>query len=75
MPYPHDPDQVSNGRWIDLGPHAHKGKGRALTLLAGLWAPIPVLILNRGVSFPLGSWNRLGYVTSAVTARERAVIA
>jgi glycosyltransferase involved in cell wall biosynthesis len=29
---------------------------------------IPVLILNRGVSFPLDRWNRLGYTTPRVTA-------
>ena len=29
---------------------------------------IPVLILNRGVSFPLDRWNRLGYTNRRVTA-------
>ena len=48
--------------------HCHKGKARTLALLAGLVAPIPVLVLNRGVSFPLDRWNRLGYITSRVTA-------
>jgi glycosyltransferase involved in cell wall biosynthesis len=48
--------------------HCHKGKARTLTLLAGLVARIPVLVLNRGVSFPLDRWNRLGYVTRRVTA-------
>jgi glycosyltransferase involved in cell wall biosynthesis len=48
--------------------HCHKGKARTLALLAGLLTPIPVLVLNRGVSFPLDRWNRLGYVTSRVTA-------
>ena len=48
--------------------HCHKGRARTLALLAGLAAPIPVLILNRGVSFPLDRWNRLGYTTRRVTA-------
>jgi glycosyltransferase involved in cell wall biosynthesis len=52
---------------IDLV-HAHKGRGRTLALLAGLLGPRPVLVLNRGVSFPLTRWNRLGYTTSRVHA-------
>ena len=48
--------------------HAHKGKGRTLALLAGLLVRIPVLILNRGVSFPLDRFQRLGYTTRRVTA-------
>jgi glycosyltransferase involved in cell wall biosynthesis len=48
--------------------HCQKGRGRTLALLAGLAARIPVLVLNRGVSFPLDRWNRLGYTTSRVTA-------
>src|SRR5213083_3544764 len=48
--------------------HAHKGKGRTLALMAGLFVRIPVLILNRGVSFPLTRFNRLGYTTRRVTA-------
>jgi glycosyltransferase involved in cell wall biosynthesis len=48
--------------------HAQKGKGRTLAMLAGLLVPIPVLILNRGVSFPLDPFNRLGYTTKRVTA-------
>ena len=48
--------------------HCQKGKARTLALLAGLLVKIPVLILNRGVSFPLDRWNRLGYTTSRVTA-------
>jgi len=48
--------------------HCHKGRARTLALLAGLFEKIPVLILNRGVSFPLGPWNRLGYTTGRVTA-------
>jgi L-malate glycosyltransferase len=48
--------------------HAHKGRGRTLAMMAGLLVPIPVMILNRGVSFPLGHLNRLGYTTKRVTA-------
>jgi L-malate glycosyltransferase len=48
--------------------HAHKGRARTLALLAGLVTRLPVLILNRGVTFPLDTFNRLGYVTRRVTA-------
>jgi len=48
--------------------HCHKGKARTLALLVGLFVKIPVLILNRGVSFPLDPFNRLGYVTRRVSA-------
>jgi glycosyltransferase involved in cell wall biosynthesis len=48
--------------------HAHKGRGRTLTLLAGLFGARPLLVLNRGVSFPLTRWNRLGYTTRRVHA-------
>jgi glycosyltransferase involved in cell wall biosynthesis len=48
--------------------HCQKGRARSLALLAGLVAPIPVLILNRGVSFPVDRWTRLGYTTSRVSA-------
>jgi glycosyltransferase involved in cell wall biosynthesis len=48
--------------------HCHKGRARTLALMAGLLVKIPVLVLNRGVSFPLDRWNRLGYTTSRVTA-------
>ena len=48
--------------------HAHKGKDRTLALMAGLLVRIPVLILNRGVSFPLDRFQRLGYTTRRVTA-------
>jgi glycosyltransferase involved in cell wall biosynthesis len=48
--------------------HCHKGKARTLALLAGVLTRIPVLVLNRGVSFPLDRWNRLGYVIPRVTA-------
>ena len=48
--------------------HCHKGKARTLALMSGLFVRIPVLILNRGVSFPLNFCNRLGYTTRRVTA-------
>jgi len=47
--------------------HAHKGKGRTLALMAGVLVRIPVLILNRGVSFPLDRFQRLGYTTRRIT--------
>src|SRR5256712_7991798 len=48
--------------------HAHKGRARTLALIAGLFVRIPVLVLHRGVSFPLDPFNRLGYTTRRVTA-------
>ena len=48
--------------------HAHKGRARTLALIAGLFVRIPVLILNRGVSFPLDRFSRLGYTSRRVTA-------
>ena len=48
--------------------HCQKGRARSLALLAGLVTSIPVMILNRGVSFPVDRWTRLGYTTSRVTA-------
>ena len=48
--------------------HAQKGKARTLAMIAGLFVRLPVLILNRGVSFPLDPFNRLGYTTRRVTA-------
>jgi glycosyltransferase involved in cell wall biosynthesis len=47
--------------------HAQKGRARTLALMAGLLVKIPVLILNRGVSFPLDPFNRLGYTIGRVT--------
>lgn len=38
--------------------HAHKGGGRTLTLLAGLFGPRPPLVVNRGVSFPMAPASR-----------------
>jgi glycosyltransferase involved in cell wall biosynthesis len=48
--------------------HAQKGRARTLAIMASLFTKIPVLILNRGVSFPLDGFNRLGYTTRRVTA-------
>jgi glycosyltransferase involved in cell wall biosynthesis len=48
--------------------HAQKGKARTLAMMAGLFTKIPVLILNRGVSFPVDSFSRLGYTTTRATA-------
>jgi len=48
--------------------HAQKGRARTLAMMASLFTKIPVLVLNRGVSFPLDGFNRLGYTTKRVTA-------
>ncbi len=48
--------------------HCQKGRARSLALLAGLTVRIPALILNRGVSFPVDRWTRLGYTTPRVDA-------
>ncbi|MFQ5828054.1 MAG: glycosyltransferase family 4 protein [Candidatus Methylomirabilia bacterium] len=48
--------------------HCHKGRARTLAILAGLFVKIAVLVLNRGVSFRLSPFNRLGYTTRRVTA-------
>jgi len=59
--------QILRAHRIDVV-HAHKGKGRTLAMMAGLVVRLPVLVLNRGVSFPLGRLQRLGYTTRRVTA-------
>src|SRR5215475_7801925 len=48
--------------------HAQKGKARTLALITGLFVHIPVLVLNRGVSFPIDPFSRLGYRTRRVSA-------
>jgi glycosyltransferase involved in cell wall biosynthesis len=48
--------------------HCQKGRARTLAMAAGLLVRLPVLVLNRGVSFPVGRWHRLGYTTRRVTA-------
>jgi glycosyltransferase involved in cell wall biosynthesis len=59
--------RVLHRRRIDVV-HAQKGRARTIALLAGLIGPRPPLVLNRGVSFPLTRWNRLGYTTPRVDA-------
>jgi glycosyltransferase involved in cell wall biosynthesis len=48
--------------------HAHKGRARTLTLLAGLMGARAVLVLNRGVSFKVGRLHRVGYTSRRVHA-------
>ncbi len=48
--------------------HAHKGRARTLTLLAGLMGARAVLVLNRGVSFKIGRVRRVGYTSRRVHA-------
>ena len=48
--------------------HAQKGKARTLAMMASLFVRIPILVLNRGVSFRLDPFQRLGYTTRRVTA-------
>jgi len=49
--------------------HVHKGRAHAVALLAaaGL-GPRPLLVVNRGVSFPLDRWNRWKYRHPRVAA-------
>ena len=43
--------------------HAHKGLAHTLVLLAAMGLrPAPVLVANRGVSFPLSFWNKWKYI-------------
>ena len=48
--------------------HAQKGRARTLAMMAGLFTRIPVLVLNRGVSFSPDRLARLGYTSRRVTA-------
>src|SRR5438445_7662170 len=48
--------------------HAHKGRARTLALLAGLMGGRTLLVLNRGVSFPVAGVRRIGYTTARVHA-------
>jgi glycosyltransferase involved in cell wall biosynthesis len=48
--------------------HAHKGRARTLAVLAGLMGARARLVLNRGVSFPVGGVRRLGYTSARVHA-------
>jgi L-malate glycosyltransferase len=55
--------------------HAHKGREQALAFWASLFTPIPALIANRGVSFPVGRLRALKYRyrTDAVVAVSESV--
>src|SRR5205823_12783521 len=59
--------QSIRGHRIDVV-HAHKGKARSLAMIAAAAVRLPVLILNRGVSHPLGRFARLGYTCCRVNA-------
>lgn len=48
--------------------HAHKGRARTLTILARITGARPLLVLNRGVSFPITRVNRVGYTSRRVHA-------
>jgi glycosyltransferase involved in cell wall biosynthesis len=48
--------------------HAHKGRARTLTVLAGLMGAPAKLVLNRGVSFRIGRVHRVGYTSRRVHA-------
>jgi glycosyltransferase involved in cell wall biosynthesis len=48
--------------------HAHKGRARTLTLLAGVMGARALLVLNRGVSFRVGRLRRVGYTSRRVHA-------
>src|SRR4029450_10523924 len=48
--------------------HAHKGRARTLTLLARLMGARALLVLNRGVSFPVGGVRRIGYTSGYIHA-------
>jgi glycosyltransferase involved in cell wall biosynthesis len=55
--------------------HAHKGREQALAFWASLFTPIPALVANRGVSFPVGRLRALKYRyrTDAVVAVSESV--
>jgi len=59
--------RLIRGRRIDVA-HAHKGRARTLALLAGLMGGRTLLVLNRGVSFPVAGVRRIGYTTARVHA-------
>ena len=48
--------------------HAHKGRARTLAILAGLMGGRALLVLNRGVSFPVTGVRRVGYTSARVHA-------
>jgi glycosyltransferase involved in cell wall biosynthesis len=55
--------------------HAHKGREQALAFWASFFTRIPVLVANRGVSFPVGRLRALKYRyrTDAVVAVSESV--
>jgi glycosyltransferase involved in cell wall biosynthesis len=55
--------------------HAHKGREQALAFWASFFTPIPALVANRGVSFPVGRLRALKYRyrTDAVVAVSESV--
>ncbi len=59
--------RVIRSRRIDVA-HAHKGRARTLALLARLMGGRTLLVLNRGVSFPVAGVRRIGYTTARVHA-------
>jgi glycosyltransferase involved in cell wall biosynthesis len=59
--------RVIRARAIQVA-HAHKGRARTLALLAGVMGGRTILVLNRGVSFPVTPARRLGYTTRRVHA-------
>lgn len=73
MRRPYDPRavwrlaRVIRARRIQIA-HAHKGRARTLALLAGLLGGRALLVLNRGVSFPVGGLRRVGYTSRRVHA-------
>jgi glycosyltransferase involved in cell wall biosynthesis len=46
--------------------HAHKGVAHSLALAATFAQPVRAFVVNRGVSFPLDTWNRIKYRTRRV---------
>ena len=46
--------------------HVHKGVAHSLALAATYLHPVRAFVVNRGVSFPLDSWNRMKFRTKRV---------
>jgi glycosyltransferase involved in cell wall biosynthesis len=59
--------RLIRGRRIEIA-HAHKGRARTIAVLAGLMGGRTLLVLNRGVSFPVRGVRRVGYTTARVQA-------
>lgn len=73
LPFRHELDLASVRRLRDIirefQPdviHVHKGVAHAVALAASWSAPVPVFVVNRGVSFPLSFWSRAKYRTPRV---------